>query len=204
MLLCHVLCHHMNLDVGYSLITEVHQLSELDSIDIVVLDIPEAEALVAMINKQLSVYLSNYLVDAGIGKVFVNTIIQGAIFLALNYATGTCTGGSNKKTVTTPDDAEQERWQVLEDAAWYKYEYGAHMSTKGRHKKKEYTSPEMLYDIDGENPSKRFMIILGKVILALQVYLLLIYRAKHSIRRMSSMRTLPMKAVISPTCQDTN
>ena len=43
---------------------------------------------------------------------------------------------------------------MLEDAAWYKDEYGAHMSTKGRQKKKEYASPEMLYDIDGEHSVK--------------------------------------------------
>ena len=43
---------------------------------------------------------------------------------------------------------------MLEDAAWYTYEYSAHMSTKGRQKKKEYASPEMLYDIDGEHSVK--------------------------------------------------
>ena len=39
-------------------------------------------------------------------------------------------------------------------AAWFKDEYGAHMSTKGRKKKKEYASPAMLYDIDGEHSVK--------------------------------------------------
>ena len=84
------------------------------------------------------------------GKVFVNALIQGAVLLDLNHDAGTCTWGSSKKTVTTPDDAERERQQLLEDAAWYKYLYGAHMSTKGRQKKKKYASPEMMYDIDGE------------------------------------------------------
>ena len=39
---------------------------------------------------------------------------------------------------------------MLEDAAWYKDKYGAHMSTKEQQKKKEYASPDMLYDIDGD------------------------------------------------------
>ena len=43
---------------------------------------------------------------------------------------------------------------MLKDAAWYKDGYGAHMSTKGRQKKKEYVSPEMLYDIYGEHSVK--------------------------------------------------
>ena len=51
MSLRHVLYHHMKLTKGYSLITEVHQESELDSVDIVIPDIPEAEAMVAMTNK---------------------------------------------------------------------------------------------------------------------------------------------------------
>ena len=70
-----------------------------------------------MMNKQLLVYLSNYLVDAGMGKVFLKALIQGAICPALNHAAGACTWNNSKKTVTTPDDAERERQQVLEDAA---------------------------------------------------------------------------------------
>ena len=57
MLLLHVLYHHMNLAEGYSLIEEVHQESELESVDIVVLDIHESESMVAIMNKQISVYL---------------------------------------------------------------------------------------------------------------------------------------------------
>ena len=97
----------MKLAEGYSLIAELHQESELDSVDIVIPDIPEAETMVAMMNKQLSVYLSNYLVDAGMGKLFFNALIQGAIFLALNHAADACTWDSNKKKVTTLEDAER-------------------------------------------------------------------------------------------------
>ena len=110
--------------------------------------------MVAMINKQLSVYLSNYLVDAGMSKVFVKARVHGAILPALNHGAGDFKRGSSKKTVTTPEDDELERPQVLREAAWYKYEYGSHMSTKGRQNKKEYASPDMLYDIDGEHSLK--------------------------------------------------
>ena len=87
----------------------MHQESELDSIDIVVPDIPGAEAMVAMTNKKLSVFLYNYNVDAGMGKVLLKALIQGENFPALNHAAGTCTWESSKKTVTTPEDAERER-----------------------------------------------------------------------------------------------
>ena len=69
------------------------------------------------------------------GKVFVKVLIHKAIYPDLNHASGTCTKDSNNKTVTTPENAEREQQQVLEDTACYKYEYGAHMSTKGRKNK---------------------------------------------------------------------
>ena len=117
MLFRHVLYHHMNLAEGHSLIAEVHKDSELDIFDIVVPDIPEAEAMVAMMNKQLSVYLSKYLADAGMGKVFVKALIQGAICPALKHDYGACTWDIRKKTVTTPEDSERKHQQVLEEAA---------------------------------------------------------------------------------------
>ena len=76
--------------------------------------------MVTMMNKQLSVYLSNYLVDSGMGKVFVKALIQGAICPALNHTAGDCTWDNSKKTFTTLEDAERERQQVIEDEAWYK------------------------------------------------------------------------------------
>ena len=154
MSLRHVLYYHINLDERYPLITEVHQDSELDIVDIVVPEIPEAEAMVAMMNKQLLVYLSNYFIDASMGKVFVNEVTQGEICAALNHAAGTCTWDSSKKTSTTKEDAELERQKLLKDAAWYEDECGDRMSTKGLQKKKEYSSPDMLYDIDIEHSVK--------------------------------------------------
>ena len=47
----------MKLSEGYSLIAEVHQDSELDSVDIFVSDTPKGEAMVATMKKQISVYL---------------------------------------------------------------------------------------------------------------------------------------------------
>ena len=98
----------------------MHQESELDSVDIVVSEIPEAEAMAAMKNKKLSVYLSNYIIDAGMGKVFVKALIQGEICPDLNHSSGTCKWDISKKKVTTPENAERERQQVLEDVAWYR------------------------------------------------------------------------------------
>ena len=90
MSLYNLLYHHMKLAEVYSLIAEFHQESELDSVDIVVPEISEAGAMVAMM-------LSNYLIDADMGKVFVKDIIHGEICMALNHATGACTWENSKK-----------------------------------------------------------------------------------------------------------
>ena len=88
------------------------------------------------------------------GKVFVKALFHVEICPALNHAAGTCTWEISKKKVTISENAKQERHQVLEDVAWYKYEYSTPISTKRRQKKKWYASPEILYDIDCEHSIK--------------------------------------------------
>ena len=51
--------------------------------------------------------MSNYLVDAGMGNVFMKSLIQGGICPDLNHAAGTCTWDRGGGIVTTPEDAEQ-------------------------------------------------------------------------------------------------
>ena len=160
--------------------------------------------MVAMTNKQLSVHLSKYIVDDGTGKVFMKALIQGEICLYLNHAAGTCTQDINKKTVTIPQDAERERQQVLEDAAWYKDEYGSHMSTKGRKKKKEYASPAMLYDIDGEHSIKTIHKHPGKGYSGTPGADTIDLKRKPKYKEDVVDDESSEKAVISPTCQDTN
>ena len=68
-------------------------------------------------------------------KLFVNALIRGEFWPALNHAAGICTWDSSKKTFITPEYDEREWQLMLDDAAWYKDEYGARMSTKGKQKK---------------------------------------------------------------------
>ena len=61
MSLRHVLYNHLKLADGHSLIGEVHQENPLSSMDVVIPNTPEAEAMVAMMNTQLAAYLHHYL-----------------------------------------------------------------------------------------------------------------------------------------------
>ena len=108
----------------------------------------------------------------------MKALIKGAIFPALNHSTGTCTWDSNTKTVTTPEDDEQERQQVLKDAAWYKDEYSAHMSNKAGKRKMNMHHHRCCMILKVNTPSKLFMSILGKGMLAFWAQLLLIYKTE--------------------------
>ena len=57
----HVLYKYVNMDEGHSLITEAHQRGHMGSVDIVIPNTPEAETMVAMMNKKLPAYLTFYL-----------------------------------------------------------------------------------------------------------------------------------------------
>ena len=93
---------------------------------------------------------------------------------------------------------------MLEDEAWYKGEYGAHMSTKGRKKKNEYASPEMLYDIYGEHSVKTIHEYAGKGYSGTPGAATIDLQSKPKSKENFLMMTLPKKSMISPTCQDTN
>ena len=66
--LCHVLLKYVNMDDGHSLIAEAHKRGHMGSVDIVIPDTPEAETMVAMMNKQLPAYLTFYIENLGMDK----------------------------------------------------------------------------------------------------------------------------------------
>ena len=51
MTLHHVLYKYVKMDDGHSLISEAHQRGHMGSVDIVIPNTPEAETMVAMMNK---------------------------------------------------------------------------------------------------------------------------------------------------------
>ena len=79
MSLCHVLYKFLKLSGGHSLIGEIHQENDLASVDIVIANAPEAETMVAMMNKNLAAYLTHYLKDAGLNEDFIKRLVDRAI-----------------------------------------------------------------------------------------------------------------------------
>ena len=83
---------------------------------------------------------------------FVDALVMQAIDATFLHSMDRCKWDPKTLTITTPDDVKREEEMALENAAWYKDEYGEHMSKKDKKdKKKEYAAPEVLYGIDDEH-----------------------------------------------------
>ena len=77
---------------------------------------------------------------------FVDALVMQAIDATFLHSMDRCKWDPKTLTITTPDDVKREEEMALENAAWYKDEYGEHMSKKDKKdKKKEYAAPEVLY-----------------------------------------------------------
>ena len=149
MTLRYVLYKFVKLSGGHSLIGEIHQENKLSSVDIVVPNAPEAETMVAMMNKNLAAYLHHYLKDEGLNVDFIHDLLQASIDPQLLHSMRECKWDKATKVLSTPEDQEKEKDKEIENAAWYKDEFGSHMKDKGRQEKKSYAAPEQLYDLDG-------------------------------------------------------
>ena len=71
-----VLYKFTKLSGGHSLIGEIHQENDLSIVDIVIANAPEAETMVAMMNKNLAAYLTHYLKDAGLNEDFITRLVN--------------------------------------------------------------------------------------------------------------------------------
>ena len=78
MILRHVLYKYVKMDDGHSLISESNQRGHMGSVDIVIPNTPEAETMVAMMNKQLPAYLTFYLNNIGMDKYFIRKLLTRA------------------------------------------------------------------------------------------------------------------------------
>ena len=145
----YVLYKFMKLSNGHSLIGEICQENNLASVDIVIANAPEAETMVAMMNKNLAAYLTHYLKVAGLNGDFIRRLVNASIDPLFLHSMGACTWNSETNVLSTPDDIEQQKEQDIEAAAWYKDEFGDHMKDKERKAKKQYAALEQFYDLDG-------------------------------------------------------
>ena len=163
MSLCHVLYKYIKMDDGHSLIAEEHQRVHMGSVDIVIPNTPEAETMVAMMNKQLPAYLTFYLDDLGMDKDFIRKLLTRACFPELMHEINSCEWDKETKVLTTSvEKEERENSADIESAAWYRDEVGEHMVDNKKNSKRQYAAAEALYNLDGDQSVKK--IVRGTII----------------------------------------
>ena len=123
----------------------------MGSVDIVIPNTPEAENMVAMMNKQLPVYLTFYLNDLGLDKDFIRKLLTRAFCPALTHEVYYCQQDKETKVLTTPgEEEERKNCAYIESDACYCDEVGEHMVDNKKKSKRQYEAPEALYDLDGK------------------------------------------------------
>ena len=130
------------MDDGHSLIAEAHQRGHMGSVDIVIPNTPEAETMVAMMNKQLPAYLTFYLNDLGTDKDFIRKLLNRTFCPAFLHEIYSSQWDKETKVLTTK--GEKYEWgncADIESAAWYRDEVGEHMVDNKKKSKRKYAAP---------------------------------------------------------------
>ena len=104
MILRHLLHKYVKMDDRHSLIAEAHQRGHMGSVDIVIPNTPEAETMVAMVNKQLPEYLTFYIDNLGMDKDFIRKLLTRACFPELMHEINSCEWDKETKVLTAPGE----------------------------------------------------------------------------------------------------
>ena len=149
-----VLLFKFKLADGTSLIAEVHQRGPMGAVDVIVPNIPEAEAMLLMMNRHFPAFCLHYLVEKGMAKKLVMDLLRESCCPTLVGSIKECKWESATKTITTAAQAEEDaRLREMENASWYRDEFGTNMLGKLKHKK-SYADAEALYALDGDRSVK--------------------------------------------------
>ena len=140
---------------GRTLFAELHQAGAMACVDVVIGKTSEAEEMVEMMNKNVAAYLSNYLAEAKLPPALIKRLLEVSVDPTLLLDVGNCKWDSKTRTLTTPNDAENEESLALEKAAWYNNDFGIKMgktlAEEARKKQSQLMNPEDIYQIDKDD-----------------------------------------------------
>ena len=96
-------------------------------------------------------------------KYFIRKLLTRDFCPALMHEIYYCQWDKETKVLTTPgEEEERENCADIESVAWYRDEVGENMVDNKKKSKRQYASPEALYDLYGDQSVKKFM--RGKII----------------------------------------
>ena len=150
-----ILYKHIKTAEGHPLFMEVHQGEPMGSVDVVVGDYEAAEHMLGMINKNPAAFLQHYLTTvAGMDEQFVGKVVSGSMDPTFVREITHCTWDKETWVLTTPADAEAEKLEAMEKAAWYKDAYGDNVFDLSKKEKGKRFSATELEDLHAENSVK--------------------------------------------------
>ncbi len=120
--LCQVLLHYLRLSNGHQLFAEVCQSNEImGPVQAVIPNTPEAEQMILMTNKNVPVYIGNVLKDQGMPELFLMDLVENSCCPTQVLEIMNCTWDPDTGTLTTQQEAADEKNRVvLEKALWFK------------------------------------------------------------------------------------
>jgi len=93
---------------GHALCAELHQLSALSSVNVVIPNTPEAERMMLIMMKNLGDYLTFYLKGMGMDPNFINDLMRGSIDPSMLHGIQHCTWDKKTPLSVTPACKEEE------------------------------------------------------------------------------------------------
>ena len=146
-----VMYNFLKLADGSSLCAEIHQHGSMGRVFAVIPNVPEAETMIQMINKQFAGYMLHTLKDAGVDDAFISRLLRRAVDPALVHESHSCTWDKGKRVLTTPAELEEsEEEKTIEQQPWFQDVVSQYEVKAGKKKGRTYAAPESLFDLDGE------------------------------------------------------
>ncbi len=169
---------HLRLNDGMQLIAEIHQASgPMGKVFAVIPQHPEAERMVAMMNKNIAAYLINVFQDRGFESSFVRGLVKTSCDTTLFFHADACTWNRETGVLTTPQEKESANAEKdLASASWYRDAFAGLDLSGGPKAKKQPPPPDAMFDIDGRS--------MGTI------------HEKHQKRQEAEMHTPPRKAKV--------
>lgn len=151
-----VLYSFLKMSDDLPLIAEMHQRGVMGVVEVVIPNIPVAEQMVLMMNKNVAAYLLYYLVEQGIDKDFVMALLKKSVEPTLLAEAKDCKWDNETWTLTTAKELKEDGKQSdYQKASWWKANEVAnrHLS-KQKNKDKQYADPAVLYNMNEERSVK--------------------------------------------------
>jgi hypothetical protein len=116
----YVFLNFVKMSDGCSAIAEVHQGELSKPTHIIIPNMPEAEQLVGMMNKNLPVFLFHTLQEQGFANDFINSLLRNSCEATMLADISRCTWDPVDQVLNTENEfAKEEKTKAFKGAAWF-------------------------------------------------------------------------------------